>query len=189
MCPPSRPSPSKPSVLPASRMPTGTPFWNFPARMFASPTAIAARRRDQQPERQFRRRGLGIAAALGVAHHHAARGAGRRIQRRIARAGHAQHAQLRQPVDQRCPAAACAPASTARCRNRPASPPRRPRWRTPGRRTPPPRAPSAATSRRWSRATPCQSSSTATLVMFRSLESAATCNSSRRGARPAVQRS
>src|SRR5579863_2417235 len=40
MCEPSLPSPSNPIVLPASAMPTGTPSWNFPARMLASPTAI-----------------------------------------------------------------------------------------------------------------------------------------------------
>ncbi len=40
MCEPSRPSPITPIVLPASAYPTGTPSWNFPARILASPAGI-----------------------------------------------------------------------------------------------------------------------------------------------------
>ena len=127
MCEPSRPSPITPIVLPARLMPTGTPSWNFPARMLASPAGIARAAAISRPSASSAVAASRVAAAGGVAHDDAARGAGRRVERGVARAGHAQHAQLRQAVDQRCPAAACARASTARCRNRPASPRRRPR--------------------------------------------------------------
>ena len=140
---------SRPASCRRAREPTGTPSWNFPARMLASPAGIARAAEISSPSASS-----AVAASLlpppMVLHTTTPRAVQAAVvQRGVARAGHPQHAQLRQAVDQRRRAAACARASTGRCRSRRAAAPRRPRCRMPWRRTRPRRAPATATSPRW----------------------------------------
>ena len=150
--------------MPRSTTPAGTPSWNRPARIAASPAGMcraaprSAGRAPSPPSPRTR-------PAAGVADHDAVLRAGRHVDRRGARAGDAQHPQLRQPLDQRARETACARASTARSRNPPAPTRHDPRCRTLARRTSPDARFFSADQSAAPRATPCQSSSTATFVI------------------------